>query len=198
MRLKLQVSLWVSISLLLSFIEQPSSKSDSPLLGHSMTSSGHTWLICCCILPRGMLAPQLFLHWISNFGQSSRICSSISFKGSMRPHSRRQFMILNGHSLSLCSSKFFLNIFPHYSLFGQGTGVYLHCERCLSMSPIFEIWLQSSFGQLIDSSWTSLLIGIFGLNCPTILWLQRGQVVVYLMQASQNKLWQHGVSTASS
>lgn len=177
---------------------QPSSKRDSPLLGHSTISKGQVWEMWYCILPLWILAPQLFLHCISNLMQSSLICSSMSLSGSIRPHSRMQFTILNGHSLNLCSSMFFLRILPQISLFGQDIGVYLHYAKCLSMSPIFDIWLHSSFGQFILNSWTSLLIGMLGRSYPTILKLHRGHVVVCLMQASQNKLWQQGVSTASS
>lgn len=67
--------------------------------------------------------------------------------------------------------------------------------KCFSKSPFLTIESQSSLIQFIDSSFTSLLIGIFGFNCPIIRWLHRGQVDVLLIQSSQNKLWQHGVST---
>jgi hypothetical protein len=150
------------------------------------------------ILPLYMLAPQLFLHWISNLVQWSLIWSSISLRGSMRPHSRMQPTTLKGHSFSLCSSMFFRMILPQDSEFGQEIGVYLHWAKCLSMSPIFEIVEHSSLGQLMDNSCTKRRIGMFGRSCPTIRRLHRGHVVVCLMQLSQKRLWQHGVSTASS
>lgn len=41
-------------------------------------------------------------------------------------------------------------------------------------------------------------MGMFGFSCPIILRLQSGHVGVFLIHSSQNRLWQHGVSTASS
>lgn len=126
----------------------------------------------------------------------------MSFNGSIRPHLRRHSTILKGHSSFLCLSKFFLRIFPQESalLFGQEISVYGQLFRCLSISPFLMMVSHISLGHAIDSSRTSLLMGIFGFkpSFGLILKLQSGHVGVRLMQASQNRLWQHGVSTASS
>ena len=102
-----------------------------------------------------------------------------------------------------------LRIWPHgpsksssesKSLFGHESGVYWQTFKCLSISPFLTMSSQPSFGQDTESSKTKRLIGMFGLRPSKglILKLQRGQVGVLLMHYSQKRLWQQGVSTASS
>ena len=69
---------------------------------------------------------------------------------------------------------------------------------CLSMSPFLITSSHSIFKQLILNPITSHLIGILGFKAPTIRELQSGHVGVLLIHGSQNRLLQHGVSTASS
>ena len=71
---------------------------------------------------------------------------------------------------------------------------------CFSISPFRIMSSQNSLGQETASSITRRRIGMLGFS-PSwgfILKLQRGHVGVLFIHASQNKLWQHGVSTASS
>ena len=81
---------------------------------------------------------------------------------------------------------------------GHETNVKSHSLMCFSISAIFLICLQPSFGQAMESSSTSLLIGMLGRSWPTIAMLQSGHWAVLMMQRSQKRLWQHGVSTAST
>jgi len=155
-------------------------------------------LICFSISPLSMTPPHLFLHVSYNLGQSYWIWSSISFKGNIKLHLRLHSTILKGQRSFLCWSKSFLIILPQISLLGQITGVNLQSLRCLSISPFLIMSSHEGLMQLTESSWTNLLIGIFGFSCPIILRLQRGQVGVFLMHSSQKRLWQQGVSTASS
>lgn len=50
------------------------------------------------------------------------------------------------------------------------------------------VFLQFALEHYTESSNTSLLIGMFGFKVPMIRILQRGQLLVFLIQCSQKRL----------
>ena len=158
-----------------------------------------------------------FFHFMISFKQSELMCSSILLKGRSTPQRSWQGTILNSHFSALWELSSLRSIMPQVSLLEHFTCWKFHLFKCLMRSPFLITFVHFSLMHLMLNSFTSLRIGILGIISFLLkLLLHNGHsqlliseeftylfcssffLLAITMHFSQNKLCQHGDSTASS